>query len=222
MVYDHDAKPPSHMEQVIAYDAAQVKQQAFGFMNQLTGWCTERKGEILIDIVLKTRPKKILEIGVYGGKSVVPMACALQALGEGVIYGIDPWDNNAAIQGVMNEDNLRYWALIDLQSIKRSLVMKIRQFHLEDQIVLIETTSEAAEPIQDIDILHIDGNRSDVTSYFDVTKWVPFVRPGGWIILDDMTWYENGVFTTARAAKWLDASLHKLQNLKTTLSGAYG
>jgi predicted O-methyltransferase YrrM len=197
-------KPPSHMEQVITYDAARVKQQAFGFMNQLTGWCTESKAEVLIDIILKTRPKKILEIGVYGGKSVVPMACALQALGEGVIYGIDPWDNNAAIQWVMNEDNLRYWALTDLQAIKRGLMMKIRQFNLEDQIVLIETTSEGAQPIHDIDILHIDGNHSDVTSYFDVTKWVPFVKPGGWIILDDMTWYENGVFTTARAAEWLN------------------
>lgn len=202
------------MEQVIDYDAARVKQQAFGFMNQLTGWCTERKASVLIDIVLKTRPKKILEIGVYGGKSVVPMACALQALGEGIIYGIDPWDNNAAIQWVMNEDNLRYWALVDLQSIKRGLMMKIRQFYLEDQIVLLETTSEAAEPIQDIDILHIDGNHSDITSYFDVTKWVPFVKSGGWIILDDMTWYENGVFTTARAAEWLDTHCKKLAEFK--------
>ncbi|HEX2579776.1 MAG TPA: class I SAM-dependent methyltransferase [Rhabdochlamydiaceae bacterium] len=214
MIYDYEAKPPSHMEQIITYDAARVKQQAFGFMNQLTGWCTESKAGVLIDIVLKTRPQKILEIGVYGGKSVIPMACALQALGRGIIYGIDPWDNNAAIQGVMNEDNLKYWALIDLQAIKRELMMKIRQFNLENQIVLLETTSEAAEPIYDIDILHIDGNHSDVTSYFDVTHWVPFVRPGGWIILDDMTWYENGVFTTARAAKWLDDHCKKLAEFK--------
>jgi len=214
MDYDHDAKPPSHMEQVIDYDAARVKQQAFGFMSQLTGWCTERKAGVLIDIVLKTRPKKILEIGVYGGKSVVPMACALQALGEGVIYGIDPWDNDAAIQWVMNESNIEYWSKTDLQWIKRELIMKIRQFKLEDEIILIESTSEAAEPIQDIDILHIDGNHSDVTSYFDVTKWAPLVKSGGWIILDDMTWYENGIFTTARAAAWLDAHCKKLAEFK--------
>ena len=183
-------------------------------MSQLTGWCTERKAGVLIDIVLKTRPKKILEIGVYGGKSVVPMACALQALGEGVIYGIDPWDNDAAIQWVMNESNIEYWSKTDLQWIKRELIMKIRQFKLEDEIILIESTSEAAEPIQDIDILHIDGNHSDVTSYFDVTKWAPLVKSGGWIILDDMTWYENGIFTTARAAAWLDAHCKKLAEFK--------
>ncbi len=214
MAYDHEAKPPSHMEQVIDYNAAQVKQEAFGFMSYLTGWCTERKASTLIDIILKIKPQKIVEIGVYGGRSVVPMACALKALGQGTVYGIDPWNNYEATVGVMNTDNLNYWSSIDLQGIKRNLMQKIAQFGLENSIILIESTSEAAPAIQDIDILHIDGNHSDVTSYFDVTKWAPLVRPGGWIILDDMTWYENGIFTTARAAEWLNTHCKKFAEFK--------
>jgi predicted O-methyltransferase YrrM len=198
----------------MAYDEVRIKQEAFAFMNQLQGWCTERKASTLIDIILKTRPNKIVEIGVYGGKSVVPMACALKAVGKGKIYGIDPWDNGAAVVGVMNQDNLNYWSTINLQAIKAELVRKIFQFGLEDSIVLIESTSEAAAPIQDIDILHIDGNHSDITSYFDVTKWAPLVKSGGWIILDDMTWYENGTFTTARAAEWLDTHCKKFAEFK--------
>ena len=61
-----------------------------------------------------------------------------------------------------------------------------------------------------IDILHIDGNHSEQASYLDVTKWVPLVRSGGWIFFDDMTWFENGVFTTARAVEWLNANCYKL------------
>ncbi|HUD01938.1 MAG TPA: class I SAM-dependent methyltransferase [Rhabdochlamydiaceae bacterium] len=207
-------EPASHYELIINYNAAAVKQEAFGFMNHLTGWCTERKASTLIDIILKIRPLKIVEIGVYGGRSVVPMACALKALGEGTVYGIDPWDNREATVGVMNPDNLNYWSTIDLQGIKRDLLHKITLFGLEDSIILIESTSEAAPLIQDIDILHIDGNHSDVTSYFDVTKWVPLVRSGGWIILDDMTWYENGTFTTARAAEWLNTHCKKFAEFK--------
>jgi len=202
------------IEEEIAYDEVRVKQEAFAFMNQLQGWCTEQKASILIDIILKTRPNKIVEIGVYGGKSVVPMACALKAVGKGKIYGIDPWDNGAAIAGVMNQDNLNYWSNINLQAIKVGLFQKISQFGLGDSIVLIESTSEAAPPIQDIDILHIDGNHSDITSYFDVTKWVPLVKSGGWIILDDMTWYENAMFTTERADEWLNTHCKKFAEFK--------
>jgi len=48
-----------------------------------------------------------------------------------------------------------------------------------------------------------------VTSYLDVTKWVPLVKSGGWIIFDDITWYENGQFTNARAVDWLNAHCKK-------------
>ena len=114
----------------------------------------------------------------------------------------------------MNASNLEYWSTIDLQAIKQGLMVKIQQFNLGSEIILIESTSADADPIHDIDILHIDGNHSDGTSYFDVTKWAPLVKSGGWIILDDMTWYENGIFTTARAAEWLNTHCKKLAEFK--------
>ncbi len=204
------AKPPSHMEYVVSKsDVAWVKPQAFSFMRQLQGWCSEKKASILIDIILRTKPETIVEIGVYGGKSVVPMACALKANGKGIIYGIDPWDNLASIQGVENESNIAYWSTINLTAIYQELVQKIRHFNLEKQIKLIKGTSLEVEPIPDIDILHIDGNHSDITSYIDVTKWTPLVKSGGWIIFDDMTWYENGKYTNARAVEWLNTHCNK-------------
>jgi hypothetical protein len=30
------------------------------------------------------------------------------------------------------------------------------------------------------------------------------VKKGGWIVFDDMTWFENGIYTAARAVEWLD------------------
>jgi predicted O-methyltransferase YrrM len=202
-------KPAYHMERVIVQTFPGLKSQAFSFMNQLEGWCSEKKASILMDIILKTKPDTIVEIGVYGGKSLVPMACALKANGKGIIYGIDPWDNTAAVEGVENDNNLAYWSTIDLNAILQNLVLKIDQFGLESQIRLIKGRSLEVKPIPDIDILHIDGKHSDVTSYIDVTKWAPLVKSGGWIIFDDMTWYENGKFTNARAVDWLNTHCKK-------------
>ena len=204
-------QPSSYYEYVVDEDAIAtwVKPQAFAFMNQLEGWCSQYKASILIDLILKEKPETVVEIGVFGGKSLVPMACALRANEKGKIYGIDPWDSKASIEGAMNEVNKAWWSSLDHNAIMRGLVQKIRQFDLINQIELIKTSSANATPITGIDILHIDGNHSEETSYLDVTKWVPLVKSGGWVIFDDMSWYENGVYTTSRAVNWLNQNCIK-------------
>lgn len=191
-----------------------VKRQAFEWMAQLEGWCSDIKATTLVDLVLKVRPSVVVEIGVWGGKSLVPMACALKANGEGTIFGIDPWSSFASVDEVKEEANRNFWARADHDLILRGLVYKIDQFGLNDQVVLIKSTSEDAPIIADIDILHIDGNHSEKASYTDVTKWVPLMKSGGWIIFDDMTWFENGTFTTAKAVKWLDENCTKIAQFK--------
>ena len=209
-----DSQPASHYEYVLKAENRDltygIKQEAFGFMNQLEGWCSDRKAGILIDLIFMTAPRVIVEIGVYGGKSLVPMACALKANRKGIIYGIDPWDTNASLEDVMNASNRAYWGWVDHEAIMNRLIQKIDQFELQGRIELIRRTSANTDPIYDIDILHVDGNHSDSTSYLDVTKWVPLMKKGGWIIFDDMTWYEDGIFTTSRAVEWLNKNCIKV------------
>lgn len=217
---NYQSPPASHFEQVVEMNKRDtvLKQQAYDFMNQLDGWCTRPKAAILIDIVTKARPQIIVEIGVWGGKSLVPMAAALKANGEGMIYGIDPWNNIDSLENVTNESNLAYWGYVDHEAVMQQLISKIQHFDLENHIELIRSTSVDAAPIQDIEILHVDGNHSEKTSYFDVTKWVPLMKSGGWIIFDDMTWYENGVFTTARAVEWLNTNCIKFAEFRDDMS----
>lgn len=187
-----------------------VKKQAFEWMAQLEGWCSDLKATTLVDLVLKTKPEVIVEIGVWGGKSLVPMACALKANKKGTIFGIDPWSSFASTEEVHEEANRNFWARADHEWVMRGLMGKIEQFDLNDRIVLIRNSSENAPIISGIDILHIDGNHSEKASYSDVIKWVPLMKSGGWIIFDDMTWFEKGVFTTAKAVKWLDENCTKI------------
>ncbi len=203
--YEEVAPMPSHAQ----LQTATVKQQSFHYMTQLHGWCSFEKAGFLIDLITKVRPQVIVEIGVWGGKSLIPMAHALRANGQGAIFGIDPWAKSESVQWVMDEANRNFWDHADHEWVYQHLNQKMTEFGLEPQIRLLRTTSEAASPIYGIDLLHIDGNHSDHTSYLDVTKWVPLVKTGGWIIFDDMKWFEKGTFTTARAGQWLDEHCHK-------------
>jgi len=208
--FEQNKTPPSHYEFTIyenysnSKNSKQVKEEAFLAMEQLEGWCTPFKASILIDLIFKVKAQTIVEIGVWGGKSLIPMAYALKALGQGTAIGIDPWSNIESAKG-MTGAHEEWWVSIDHAMIYQGLVQKISQFQLENNILLLKCTSKAAPTIKNIDVLHIDGNHSDATSFFDVKKWVPLVKTGGFIIFDDMTWG-----TTTRAVQWLDAHCIKL------------
>ncbi|HEV8051121.1 MAG TPA: class I SAM-dependent methyltransferase, partial [Parachlamydiaceae bacterium] len=200
--YQND-QPPSHYETIVfKEDMTSVVQQtkllSFIYMDQLEGWCTRNKAAILIDMVFMLRPKTIVEIGVWGGKSLIPMAQALNTTKSGIIFGIDPWDSLASIQG-MEGANYDWWGTVDHTMILQGLLEKISKFQLSGHIQLIKDTSENASPIPNIDILHIDGNHSENASMHDVNKWVPLVRNGGIIIFDDVDWITN-----EKAVQWLD------------------
>lgn len=208
--------PPKVEYEYIAderYSVIGVKREAFYFMDQIfDGWCTKQKASMLIDIILASKPKTVVEIGVWGGKSLIPMASILKYI-NGKIYGIDPWESAASVQGIMHEGSRAFWTFVDHEDVMRKLIQYIEDFRLTEQVELIRATSLDAPIIENIDILHIDGNHSDETSYIDVTKWVPHVRKGGWIIFDDMNWTEQGMATTRRAVEYLNTHCHKLAEI---------
>jgi len=197
-----DLPPPSHYESIVEKgpleDSNRVKQKAYQVMSQLEGWCTLHKASVLIDFVLIMQPRQIVEIGVFGGKSLVPMALALQENGLGRIYGVDPWDSAESVVG-MDGVNEQWWGTLNHQKILDGLVQKINENDLTPYVTLLRTTSENAPSIPNIDMLHVDGNHGEMTALLDVTKWVPLVRSGGLVIFDDIKWA-----TTGSAIDWLN------------------
>jgi predicted O-methyltransferase YrrM len=184
------------------------KEQVFTAMKKLEGWCSEEKASVLIDLIKEKQPQTIVEIGVFGGKSLVPMAFALQRNGFGAIYGVDPWTEVASEKG-MEGAHKDWWGSINHNKILNDLQDRIIEFGLEHTIELLRYTSIDCPEIYDIDILHIDGNHSEEASYIDVTKWVPLVKSGGVIIFDDLDWVSTG-----KAIAWLDENCVKVQEFK--------
>lgn len=175
-----------------------IKNEAFKMMDQLEGWCTQYKASILIDLIIALQPKVVVEVGVFGGKSLIPMAYALKQIGNGKIYGIDPWKNYASAVG-LEDEHLDWWQKLDHEKIMNDFLAKVREFRLQRQVKVIRATSEEAPQMSNIDMIYIDGNHSEEMAYYDVTKWVPMVRSGGIVIFDDLDWPD-----TAKAKQWLD------------------
>ncbi len=156
---------------------------------QLEGWCTREKALALARLVLRERPQVCVEIGVYGGRSLMPCAAALRANGAGRIYGIEAWSNATALRHATQDTNDCWWRTVDFARIKRGFFRFVVDQDLSAQICLLETDSRrAAAAFEAIDFLHIDGGHSVLGAAEDVLHYAAKVRPGGIIVFDDTDW----------------------------------
>jgi tRNA A58 N-methylase Trm61 len=77
-------------------------------------------GEVMYNTVLKYKPMKIVEFGVYHGYSTVHMAKALQKLGSGKIVSYDLWDKYPYRHASMEEaqKNVERFGVSDFVELK--------------------------------------------------------------------------------------------------------
>lgn len=165
----------------------------------LQGWCQPQKAQAMCLLVMQTRAECVVEIGVFGGRSLIPMAMAMQV---GTAFGIDPWETETAIEGSTDDVNNNWWKSVDLNDIMRGALDAIRKAGMEKRICVMPMHSRQAKKHfrkMSIDILHIDGCHSEHASMRDVVDWLPLVRHGGFIWMDDVNWA-----STAKAVAMLD------------------
>lgn len=156
-------------------------------------WCTEQKAEWIYNKVIEKRPALCVEIGVFGGGSFFAFALAMKKIGYGLLVGVDPWCEEAALQGIGDD----FARKTDFEEVYQNF-MKVRE--REKLIGFTHVFRERAENIDwffennyhtellEIDILHIDGNHSTEAVTKDLIHYIPRVKYDGIIILDDINW----------------------------------
>lgn len=185
-------------------DVDAIIHRAVAALPSIAGWCTPEKAEKLARYAVEAKPAVALEIGIFGGSSLAPLAMAMKAVG-GIVYGIDPWTVEACLEEMNEPVSIAWWARLDIIEIQRGCFDMLRRLNIADSCWLIQAKAEdvAAKFASEIGLLHIDGNHSEVTSYKDATMWLPKVAVGGAIFCDDFSWVENGVRTTEKAVSYL-------------------
>jgi predicted O-methyltransferase YrrM len=167
-----------------------LKTHAWAHIQKMDGWADETRVGTLIDLVLLHRPKRAVEIGIFGGRSLAAMGFALQHLGEGFVWGIDPWSKEAAIEGE-SEANVKWWSELDIERIYVTFMQNIIALKLTQQCRWIRAKAEEAAalfPDSSVDLLSLDGNHSELASCREATMWIPKIAPQGVIVMDDIHW----------------------------------
>ncbi|HSX11230.1 MAG TPA: class I SAM-dependent methyltransferase [Chlamydiales bacterium] len=190
-----------------------LKKQVCDAIPNCYGWCTKEKAVSFIDLVLEVKPELCVEIGAFGGRSVLPVAAALKFLDQGLLVAIDPWSKEEALRyldPIKDLAHYNWWAKVNYEQIYQSCLHVISQNGLEDYVITLRSTSEYAAPaIGMIDILYFDGNHSEIASVKDAKLYLPKVRPGGYIWINDALWSDmqaalDLIAETCDFVKWVD------------------
>lgn len=168
----------------------------------LEGWCDIEKSEKLYELVIKYKPKISLEIGVFGGRSYIPMALAHKKNNYGKCIGIDPWCKNESLTNYKCDDvNYKWWDSINYEKFYQLTLNAIIRYDVSKYTEIIRDNSLNVYDKftnESIDIIHQDGNHSEATSYEEVLRYSSKLKRGGCWIMDDTNWD-----TTAKAQQLL-------------------
>ncbi len=157
----------------------------------MDGWTTIPKACALAGLTLAMKPVSVVEIGIWAGRSLLPVAMAMKTLGSGVITGIDPYSPQISAQNEFGE-NAVWWGAQDHKAIKAKFLNFVRYFQVEQHVRHIEMPSDQVELNVQPMLLHIDGSHTD-QAVRDAEKFGKLIPLGGVAVLDDINWVGGGV-----------------------------
>jgi|TARA_R110002096_G_scaffold295909_1_gene490222 predicted O-methyltransferase YrrM len=164
-------------------------------LERFDGWCGCEKATKLFDTIIDLNPSLIVEVGVYGGRSLVVMATAALYLDHSCkVFGFDTWDVNHSLEHLMplesasDREAKEYWVTQNPRAIYDEMMRRLSDHEMMAEVIPVCEESANASGLflnDSIDMLHLDANHSEWASTRDVLLWVPKVRSGGIVCLDD-------------------------------------
>lgn len=170
-----------------------ARQKDWSELVKLHGWCLPDKMQRLYDLVILSDAKTTVELGVFGGRSLFPMAMAHKDKGTGYARGFDSYSHEDCVEGSNDPENNSWWKSLDLDSIYKETLEWMNNNGLEPWCRIERmNTKDAHKHFENnsIDILHQDSNHSSEVILEELKLWIAKLKVDGYWINDDANWKE--------------------------------
>lgn len=154
----------------------------------------------MMGIFASAPPGDVVEIGALMGKSAFVMAYLARHYGIGPLLTVDPWRAENSPEVVQSLPDLWDLDLVADAFYINLLPVRGPAFgHLRMPSVKAYEHYREGRPVEtpdfgsvtfsgQISVIHIDGNHDFDAVATDCRLWLPHLRSGGWLILDDYVW----------------------------------
>ena len=149
------------------------------------GFCAKEKVWFMYELSKSLNQDLVVEVGVYGGRTLLPMALGSR---KAQVVGIDAWRSEECLRGEKDE-YAETWRVHDFESVYRTAKRDIESEGLGIQIIRGDHLVVVNNfPDNSIDLLHEDANHSPTIIRKSMDAWIPKVKTGGTIVWDDPGW----------------------------------
>jgi hypothetical protein len=160
------------------------------------GGCSHEKALVIGFFIKEFNFQNTVDIGVYRGRSLFPQSLAHKFYTNGTVFGIDPYDKQAAIQTDRKDISSSLSSFVEetnFDQIYSDVKNLTKEFHLSKHTCFLRTKSSDAvtyfsENLIKVDLVHIDGNHDTKYVMQDVIDYLPLLKENGIIVLDDISW----------------------------------
>src|SRR5688572_24337917 len=108
----------------------QLFQQIDEIVPKLQGWCTPLKANNLAALIVALRPSLTVEIGIFGGRSFLPMAMAHRFIQSGIAVGIEPWTQVSASEGYSGADKEWWGKKVNFAEVQSTFLRNLNSLNL--------------------------------------------------------------------------------------------
>jgi Methyltransferase domain len=161
-------------------------------LTSLPGWCTYDKAKRIMRVAAQSGADRCVELGVYGGRSLVAIALGLKSTGKGIVDGIDSWDPKDCLEGDQTDVDRKLWGQdTDYEDLYRRATAALKDWDVEAHARIVRARgSDAVSAYADgsLSLIHVDGNHSELVSCRDLHDWLPKMAARSTWIADDTNW----------------------------------
>jgi len=145
-------------------------------------------------IITQEKPRKIIEIGSFEGRSACYLVekCASVVDGEISITCVDTWEGSiehrpgAAEAAIMGDVERRFDHNIRIALAKAGKPVAVRKVKQNSRDALAGLIASGA--LESFDLIYIDGSHEAPDVLLDATMAFPLLRVGGTMVFDDYLW----------------------------------
>jgi predicted O-methyltransferase YrrM len=170
------------------------------------GESSEEKIAAMMAIFADAPGGDVVEIGVLTGRSASVLEMMARCHGTSAVLAIDPWSHATSVQRESPAELQRMVDVWDANVPFETFLLQLLPIARPGRFNYLRMTSAEAHPLYaagrvlasaefgeatyagQIAVLHIDGNHDHSAVQEDTRLWLPHLRPGGWLILDDYVW----------------------------------
>lgn len=161
----------------------------------IEGW--NSYSNVFRELIEKTRPKTIIEVGTWLGASAINMAKITKELNlETTIYCVDTWLGAEEFWTSLSNTAERDLKLKNgYPTVYNDFLANVVEHNMQDTIIPIPNTSSIGYHILkhyniSADLIYIDGSHAYEDVKNDITCYAKLLTQDGIIFGDDMSWSE--------------------------------